>query len=412
MCSYCQNDTIQTGENWKDIDEIMELVTLSMPFISAVVFSGGEPTLQKNELIALTKKVKDLGLLVALQTNGLFPETLDCLIKDNLVDRIALDFKTSWESYHNITEGYPRPLKKKYHDNAMLSVEICRRALRNNELLDFQVVFTVFEGNEDEIVKIAQKIGKSEIVLQQGEHKLDVLDPESRKMVDGKYVHRKRILQEYKPPVSLEDLKRLANRLGKKVRIRVRGEGEIAYFMKVIGVVGMPASGKGEFARIASDMGIPVIVMGDMIRKAVTDEGLKPTDTNFGAMANRLRAEQGMDAIGQLCVPEVKRQTASLILIDGIRGDSEVNLFRKAFPKFTLIKIDSSFENRLSRIAARGRSDDFQTADELRNRDERELGWGLGKALRLAAVRIENNGTLEEFSVAVHKLLDEIRSDP
>ena len=278
-----------------------------MPFISAVVFSGGEPTLQKNELIALTKKVKGLGLLVALQTNGLFPETLDCLIKDNLVDRIALDFKTSWECYHNITEGYPRPLKKKYQDNAMLSVEICRRALRNNELLDFQVVFTVFEGNEDEIVKIAQKIGKSEIVLQQGEHKLDVLDPESRKLVDGKYVHRKRILQEYKPPVSLEDLKRLANRLGKKVRIRVRGEGEIAYFMKVIGVVGMPASGKGEFARIASDMGIPVIVMGDMIRKAVTDEGLKPTDTNFGAMANRLRAERGMDAIGQLCVPEVKR---------------------------------------------------------------------------------------------------------
>jgi dephospho-CoA kinase len=129
-------------------------------------------------------------------------------------------------------------------------------------------------------------------------------------------------------------------------------------------------------------------------------------------MANRLRAERGMDAIGQLCVPEVKRQTAPLILIDGIRGDSEVNLFRKAFPKFTLIRIDSSFENRLSRIAARGRSDDFQTADELRNRDERELGWGLGKALRLATVRVENNGTLEEFSVAVHKLLDEIRSDP
>ena len=182
--------------------------------------------------------------------------------------------------------------------------------------------------------------------------------------------------------------------------------------MKVIGVVGFPASGKGEFSKIAESMGIPVVVMGDMIRNSVKDEGNDPSDVNLGAVANRIRAERGMDAIACLCVPEIQCQNAPLVLVDGIRGDSEVNLFRKAFPKFTLIRIDSSFENRLVRVVARGRSDDFQTADELRNRDERELGWGLGKALRLATVRIENNGTLEEFSVAVHKLLDEIRSDP
>jgi dephospho-CoA kinase len=66
----------------------------------------------------------------------------------------------------------------------------------------------------------------------------------------------------------------------------------------------------------------------------------------------------------------------------------------------------------LSRVAARNRSDDFKTAGELRNRDERELGWGLGKALNEADVQITNNGTLDEFSESVHTLLDEIRSDP
>ena len=182
--------------------------------------------------------------------------------------------------------------------------------------------------------------------------------------------------------------------------------------MKVIGVVGMPASGKGEFARIASEMGIPVIVMGDMVRNAVKAAGLEPTDTNFGATANRLRSERGMDAIGQLCVPEVERRGSPLVLIDGIRGDSEVNLFRRVFPGFMLIRIDSSFENRLSRVVTRGRSDDFQSAGELHNRDERELGWGLGKALEQADVRVENNSTLDEFSVAVNTLLNRIRSDP
>ena len=175
--------------------------------------------------------------------------------------------------------------------------------------------------------------------------------------------------------------------------------------MKVIGVVGMPASGKGEFSKIASAMGIPVIVMGDMIRRAVTAAGLEPNDENFGATANRLRAEQGMDAIAQLCVPEIQKQVSPLVLVDGIRGDTEISLFRKTFFGFTVISIDSSFENRLTRIAARARSDDFTTADALRNRDERELGWGLGNALKMADLHLQNEGTLEEFTRDVQDLL-------
>jgi dephospho-CoA kinase len=176
--------------------------------------------------------------------------------------------------------------------------------------------------------------------------------------------------------------------------------------MKVIGVVGLPASGKGEFSKIAAGMGIPVIVMGDRIRAAVTAAGLEPNDTNFGATANRLRAENGMDAIARLCIPEIRKQTAPLVLVDGIRGDAEVALFRRHFPGFILISIDSSFENRLARIATRARSDDFTSADALRNRDERELKWGLGKALEDADLHISNDGTLEEFSREVQRLID------
>jgi len=182
--------------------------------------------------------------------------------------------------------------------------------------------------------------------------------------------------------------------------------------MRVIGVVGMPASGKGEFSRIAQEMGIPVIVMGDMIRRAVQEAGLEPNDTNFGATANRLRAERGMDAIAQLCVPAIERQSAPLVLVDGIRGDTEVALFRRHFAGFTLISIDSSFENRLARIAARARSDDFTTADALHNRDNRELGWGLGKALAEADICLKNDGTLAAFTTTVQHLLGQLRDTP
>lgn len=182
--------------------------------------------------------------------------------------------------------------------------------------------------------------------------------------------------------------------------------------MKVIGVVGLPASGKGEFSKIAAGMGIPVIVMGDMIRRAVSKAGLEPNDTNFGATANRLRAEGGMDAIARLCIPEIQKQSAPLVLVDGIRGDTEVALFRHHFSGFVLISIDSSFENRLARIALRARPDDFTSADELRKRDEREQKWGLLNALNCADQHISNEGTLDEFSKAVHALLGQIGRDP
>ncbi len=181
--------------------------------------------------------------------------------------------------------------------------------------------------------------------------------------------------------------------------------------MKVIGVVGMPASGKGEFSKIASGMGIPVIVMGDMIRKAVMAAGLEPNDTNFGATANRLRAEGGMDAIAHLCVPEIQKQVVPLVLVDGIRGDMEVALFRRNFSGFFLISIDSSFEKRLARIAARARSDDFTTADALRNRDERELSWGLGNALEIADLHLKNEGSLNDFTHKVQDLLTSMGQD-
>jgi dephospho-CoA kinase len=175
--------------------------------------------------------------------------------------------------------------------------------------------------------------------------------------------------------------------------------------MKVIGVVGLPASGKGEFSKIAEGLGIPVVVMGDVIRNAVKKAGLPPTDENLGAMANRLRAERGMDAIAYLCVDAINERSAPLVLVDGIRGDAEVRVFRKQFPTFHLVAIETSFPKRLERLRERKRSDDVGSAEGLLTRDKRELGWGLGQALKMADIRINNDGTLEEFTAKVTDLV-------
>lgn len=182
--------------------------------------------------------------------------------------------------------------------------------------------------------------------------------------------------------------------------------------MRVIGVVGYPASGKGEFSRIAGEAGIPVVVMGDVIRRRAAEAGLGTTDAALGEMAVRLRRERGMDAVALATIPEVEGLSAPLVVIDGIRGDAEVRRFRERFPGFLLVGIASSFERRLSRLTARGRSDDLSCAEDLRNRDRREEGFGLARALAEADRVLENNGSLGEFEERARSLLGEIRGEP
>lgn len=179
--------------------------------------------------------------------------------------------------------------------------------------------------------------------------------------------------------------------------------------MKVIGIVGLPASGKGEFSRIAAELGIPVVVMGDMIRAGVKEAGLPETDQNFGLIAQQLRDQHGMGAIAIRSVPFIRATGAPVVLVDGIRGDAEVLVFRQEFPDFHLIGIRSAFPIRLARLSQRGRVDDVISAEDLHRRDEREQSWGLDRALDAADQTLINDGTIEDYAVRVHTLLAELQ---
>jgi len=74
--------------------------------LDAAVITGGEPTLHK-DLPIFIKKIKELGYKVKLDTNGTNPKMIKKLIKENLLDYIAMDLKTSFEKYDLITGVKP-----------------------------------------------------------------------------------------------------------------------------------------------------------------------------------------------------------------------------------------------------------------------------------------------------------------
>ena len=55
--------------------------------------------MQEDALLLLARASKGLGLAVGLQTNGIFPDTVEALVKERLVDKIAIDYKTQWEGF-------------------------------------------------------------------------------------------------------------------------------------------------------------------------------------------------------------------------------------------------------------------------------------------------------------------------
>lgn len=100
-CPYCHNPSlVETPELYPDIpvDEVLSQLRQRQGFIDGVVISGGEATLDP-ALPQLLHQIKQLGLQVKLDTNGLRPQVLAALLQKQLIDFVGLDIKTSLSRY-------------------------------------------------------------------------------------------------------------------------------------------------------------------------------------------------------------------------------------------------------------------------------------------------------------------------
>jgi len=103
-CPFCYNvDLVLNPQKIPDLDEkkILEKLKERKDFIEGVVFTGGEPTLNP-DLETSIRKIKEVGLKTALQTNGSNPEILAKLIRQNLLDGIFMDIKGPINKYNEL----------------------------------------------------------------------------------------------------------------------------------------------------------------------------------------------------------------------------------------------------------------------------------------------------------------------
>lgn len=104
-CGYCHNKHLigKRGESPIPWSQVLLFLEKRKGLLDAVVFSGGEPTLQA-ALPAAMREVKAMGYLVGLHTAGIAPRRLAQVLP--LVDWVGMDLKASWETHSRVT-GVP-----------------------------------------------------------------------------------------------------------------------------------------------------------------------------------------------------------------------------------------------------------------------------------------------------------------
>ncbi|MCG2808819.1 MAG: anaerobic ribonucleoside-triphosphate reductase activating protein [Candidatus Portnoybacteria bacterium] len=161
-CSFCHNPELVDKEKIKKQPMIKEKVFFEFlesrkNLLEGICITGGEPTIQ-NDLADFARKIKEMGFLVKLDTNGSRPKVLARLLKNNLLDFVAMDIKSSSEKYCQVAGKF---IKQK---DILESVDLIK-----NSGKEYEFRTTALPGliDKEDIRKIGQLLkGAKLFVLQ------------------------------------------------------------------------------------------------------------------------------------------------------------------------------------------------------------------------------------------------------
>ncbi|HEY3360740.1 MAG TPA: anaerobic ribonucleoside-triphosphate reductase activating protein [Methanosarcina sp.] len=221
-CPYCQNHPYLQEPNPVELDFVQEQIKKSKPFVSAVVFSGGEPLTQE-AIIPLSEFAREMKLAIGIHTNGCYPEMVKELINRKLVDKFFIDIKAPPDDpalYGKVTGcGESKTVKKtpeQITTSLIKTLEIVDSCDLEMELRT--TLIRDFIGSPQEIASIAAWISdhirnrKVTYVLQQGIPEYSLQE----NLRNTKVLERE----------ELYELGKIARGFIENVRIRTRENGE------------------------------------------------------------------------------------------------------------------------------------------------------------------------------------------
>ena len=190
-CPFCYNiDIVKGNVELFSEDEILDFLKKRKGLLEGLVITGGEPLMQK-DIIDFIKKVKKLGYLIKVDTNGSFPDKLKKLLDENLVDYVAMDIKAPKKKYNEISGV------KTNISNIDESIKLIKEKAPDYE---FRTTIIPEMLKKEDIIEIGRWLKSSEkYYLQQFKNDISVISPKLEKVTPYSKKELEDILQEIKP---------------------------------------------------------------------------------------------------------------------------------------------------------------------------------------------------------------------
>ena len=168
----------------------------------------------------------------------------------------------------------------------------------------------------------------------------------------------------------------------------------------------MPGSGKSTIVSALKARGLEALNLGDGVRAEAKRRNIEPTGDNLGKLMLELREKNGPGAIADLLTKPIKNSQSKIIIIDGVRSTAEIEVLKNV-GTVKLLSIEAAADTRYNFLRSRGRSDDPETRVKFEERDDRELGVGIGGSISIADETISNsNITINELTERAYKVIE------
>lgn len=172
-CPYCHNpDLVNKEQSHFSEQEVFDHLKMRIGLIDGVCVSGGEPTIH-SDLVDFLKRIKSLGLLVKLDTNGSNPEMLRKILDKKLVDYIAMDIKAAFDKYSEAC-GVPIDMEKISKSIAMIK--------SSNVEHEFRTTMVPKYVSQDDFEKVCRSLkGAHRFYIQQFDNRNEMVDENLKK---------------------------------------------------------------------------------------------------------------------------------------------------------------------------------------------------------------------------------------
>lgn len=192
-CRYCHNGHLQSRQPTAPIQwaDTLDFLHKRMGLLDAVVFSGGEPTLEP-QLLQAVRDVNSMGYKVGLHTTGMYPRRLAALIP--YLHWVGLDIKAAFAEYDRITQA------RHSADAVLQSLDTL---LRSDIALECRSTIHPELHTDEHIVSMAMQLHKKGVL----HYVLQIFRPEGCQ--DTQLIKNGQHLQHYPHPKTLQRLNTL-----------------------------------------------------------------------------------------------------------------------------------------------------------------------------------------------------------